>query len=59
MTEIEVELNRLRQLLREARDWDWISFREFRALDPEMAYLELPDLVQLNEDINKALGEGR
>lgn len=51
LTEIERELNKLRRLLSEARDWNWLDFDETCPEDRET----LPGLVQLDREITEAL----
>lgn len=51
LTEIERELNNLRRLLRDAREWNWIDYDE--ASDEERD--TYPDLKTLDAEISAAL----
>lgn len=57
MTEVERELNHLRFLLMESRNWDWVSYRDTIETPDGRAEAEkcFPALVALDAVITSAL----
>lgn len=51
LTEIERELNNLRRLLRDAREWNWIDYNESSDEERDTC----PDLKTLDAEISAAL----